>query len=708
MFDPRILVVTSCTGEKRFKPENQLQLDDFKNPELLQSRSAQLAKYLCPAGKMYTGSQHLQLMEGISILRQNRVAETIDLMILSAAYGLIGEEKKIVPYEVTFNTMTRIEVDRWATTLNIHADFEKKSQGYDLIFVLLGEKYLRSLKLPISNRDGQSTIFLTSRGSLKYLKASQPKNIAVMLSNIQAKHYGYGLVGLKGFLFKQFAEAVVQNSSILTTVYKKPELFSQVIENRAIQLNIPIKADNLVEYPTVGSILPSRGSANEVIDLKQYQNKLIRSGRSETAIEIAIPDLKPAANYALGIQYFIPEWDDRVDPRYNFIDDKNAANRDTYSDDVYAHQIYDRPNYNGILLSRVVFDKSQKKSKMLLEKGVHNYIRYPGQIMGDCGAFSYIQEDKPPYQTKEIVNYYHQLGFDYGVSIDHLIVGGFAKPGIREKRYALTIKNAEEFIQEHSKGEYKFTPIGAVQGWSPESYASAVKSYIEMGYKYIALGGIARAPTAEIVEILQAVYHHLTPTTRIHLFGVGRLNAVPIFRHLGVNSFDSASPLRKAWLDPTANYHTMSGKTYAAVRIPKSGSLRINNIVKAGIASLETLKQLEENALASLRRFDEGRLGIDETLDALTAYDLLLELPREGKVDAIQATKRMNKHAQMYRVLLEDRPWKDCSCKICADLGVEVVIFRGNDRNRRRGFHNTYVFNQRFKGLLNNTDEIGL
>jgi Queuine tRNA-ribosyltransferase len=704
MFYPRILVVTSCTGEKRFKPENQLQLDDFKNLELLQSRLPELAEYSCPAGQMYTGSQHLRLMEGMNILRQNRVAETIDLSILSAAYGLIGEDEKIVPYEVTFNTMKSEEVDCWATTLNIHADFEKKTQEYDLIFVLLGEKYLRSLKLPINNREGQSTIFLTSTGSLKYLKVFQPKNIALILSNIQAKRYGYGLVGLKGFLFKQFAEAVVQNPTILTKVYEQPELFSQIIENKSIQLNIPIEADDLGESPIIESI--------KVIDLKQYHNNSILlsrgsangSGRSETAIEISIPDLKPAANYDLGIQYFIPEWDDRVDPRYNFIDDKNAASRDTYHDDVYAHQIYDRPNYNGILLSRVVFDKSKKKSKILLEKGVHDYIRYSGQIMGDCGAFSYIQEDKPPYQTKDIIDYYHQVGFDYGVSIDHLIVGGFAKPGIREERYALTIKNAEEFINEHSKGAYKFTPIGAVQGWSPESYATAVKSYIEMGYKYIALGGIARAPTAEIVEILQAVYHHLTPTTKIHLFGVGRLNAVPIFRHLGVNSFDSASPLRKAWLDPTANYHTMSGKTYAAVRIPKSGSLRINNIVKAGIASLETLKQLEEKALASLRRFDEGRLAIDETLDALTAYDLLLELPREGKVDAIQANKRMNKHAQMYRVLLEDRPWKDCGCKVCVDLGVEVVIFRGNDRNRRRGFHNTYVFNQRFKGLLNNVD----
>jgi Queuine tRNA-ribosyltransferase len=562
MFDPRILVVTSCTGEKRFKPENQLQLDDFKNPELFQSRSAQLAEYICPAGQMYTGAQHLRLMEGISILRQERGAEAVDLVILSAAYGLIGEEEKIVPYEVTFNTMTSDEIDRWAMTLNVHADLEAIAQKYDLIFVLLGEQYLRALRLPIYSCDGQSTIFLTSTGSLKYLKTSQAKNVACILSNIQAKHYGYGLVGLKGFLFKKFAEAVIQNPNILSEIYKQPELFSQVIEERAIQLNIPLDENSLDATPA---------ESMKVIDLYQYHQNLPKLGRSETGAGISIPDFKPAANFDLGMEYFIPEWDDRVDPNYNYIEDLNTPGRDPYHDDIYAHQIYDRPNYNGILLSRVVFDKSKKKSKILLENGVHSYIRYSGKVMGDCGAFSYIQEEQPPYQTKEIIDYYDRVGFDYGVSIDHLIVGGFAKPGIREKRYALTINNAKEFIQEHSQGTYNFTPIGAVQGWSPESYAAAVKSYIEMGYQYIALGGLARAPTPEIIEILQAVYHHLTPTTKIHLFGVGRLNAVPIFRHLGVNSFDSASPLRKAWLDPTANYHTIAGKTMLPSEFLKVG-----------------------------------------------------------------------------------------------------------------------------------------
>lgn len=45
-----------------------------------------------------------------------------------------------------------------------------------------------------------------------------------------------------------------------------------------------------------------------------------------------------------------------------------------------------------------------------------------------------------------------------------------------------------------------------------------------------------------------------------------------------------------------------------------------------------------------------------------------------------------------YRNTLEKRPWEKCQCAICRRDGVEVIIFRGNNRNRRRGFHNTYVF----------------
>ena len=47
-----------------------------------------------------------------------------------------------------------------------------------------------------------------------------------------------------------------------------------------------------------------------------------------------------------------------------------------------------------------------------------------------------------------------------------------------------------------------FIPIGAVQGWDPESYKNAVKELQEMNYEYIALGGLARSNTKTVLSIL--------------------------------------------------------------------------------------------------------------------------------------------------------------------------------------------------------------
>jgi len=53
-----------------------------------------------------------------------------------------------------------------------------------------------------------------------------------------------------------------------------------------------------------------------------------------------------------------------------------------------------------------------------------------------------------------------------------------------------------------------------------------------------------------------------------------------------------------------------------------------------------------------------------------------------------------------YERLLRDRPWEQCNCPICTEYGIEVAIFRGNNRNRRRGFHNTRRFYDEFEADL--------
>lgn len=691
----RTLIITSCTGEKRFKPTNQLTLEDFKDEARLQSRSSELAEFACPASQIYTGLQHLRVIEAVELLRQSFGKEAIDLVILSAGYGLIPENQIIVPYEVTFNTMKGHEVDEWAKFLEVHQAFEKTIADYDLVFLLLGENYLRSLRLPVVTKPEQTLIFLTSKTSAALIKGLVANIFVLPLSNAEAKRYSYGLVGLKGFLLKRFAESVVSNPELLQKLYENPENFTQAIESQSTQLELPLR-------------LPE-------VQVKKSSNKKTQSDEDMEELEesegidfLPIPDLPPAPNIHLGMKYFIPEWDDRVDPNYDFLTDTCPPNRDHYADQVYAHELYPIPNYDGVLVSKVVIDQSKSKRGRVEAVGIHKFVRFPGNIMGDCGAFGYVKEEQPPYNTDEILDYYQRLGFNYGVSIDHLIVGPFAEPGIREKRYELTLKNANEFINKHKERGYSFTPMGVAQGWSPETYAQAVKENIQMGYDYIAIGGLARSPSKQIYKILEAVYPHLTSKTRIHLFGIARINTIPAFRHLGVNSVDSASFLRRAWLGSGANFHTISSKMYTAIRVPpvSDNGVRVKRLIEAGVAEEKTFRKLEQEALKALRDFDKGKLGLEETLEAVLAYDELIELPRDGKVDPKAQAKRSEKHQLMYRELLEDRPWKMCGCPLCEAVGIEIIIFRNNNRNRRRGFHNTYAFYKRFKDLLSQLEKV--
>lgn len=69
-------------------------------------------------------------------------------------------------------------------------------------------------------------------------------------------------------------------------------------------------------------------------------------------------------------------------------------------------------------------------------------------------------------------------------------------------------------------------------------------------------------------------------------------------------------------------------------------------------------------------------------------------------VYAYTAAMGDEKHRKGYRELLQNRPWDECDCPVCTELGIEVAIFRGNNRNRRRGFHNTRRFYDQFEREL--------
>jgi hypothetical protein len=128
------------------------------------------------------------------------------------------------------------------------------------------------------------------------------------------------------------------------------------------------------------------------------------------------------------------------------------------------------------------------------------------------------------------------------------------------------------------------------------------------------------------------------------------------------------------------NYLAMDGTYYTAIRIPEAGkSFRAKRMVSEGRASGPKVERLEERCMEAMTKFDQGKIGIAAVLDTLEEFDQLITPDRPSNRKLLQET-------------LEACPWRTCPCDICRRDGIQVVIFRGNNRNRRRGFHNTFVF----------------
>jgi hypothetical protein len=404
---------------------------------------------------------------------------------------------------------------------------------------------------------------------------------------------------------------------------------------------------------------------------------------------------------------------DCIDPGYDFATDSHSAGRQVYWDDQYPHEYMRTPPYDGILVSRAIVGDhrfpgryTSAQSMRFRRVGARKFLRFDGPtcidrpMYGDCGAFSYVNETEPPYTPEEMLEFYVDAGFTYGCSVDHVIfeferdssvMGGSVDS---RRRYEITLANAEEFLKLSCRFP-PFTPLGVVQGWSPASKAEAARRLEAMGYRYLAVGGMVPLNAKSIHLCLDAIRSRIRCQTRLHLLGFAKADEIGEFVKYDIESFDSTSPLLRAFKDASANYYVLrsDGKLdyYSAIRIPQSlENTRMMRAAKEGRYNQEDLVKLECHALTLVRAYDRGEVAIEAALAAMLAYSRVFmwdeRRTQEKNERALELTA-----AALTRTL-NDRPWKCCSCRVCQSAGVEVAIFRSSNRNKRRGFHNLGVY----------------
>jgi hypothetical protein len=417
------------------------------------------------------------------------------------------------------------------------------------------------------------------------------------------------------------------------------------------------------------------------------------------------------------LKFFLPDSQDSVDPSFDFEKEQRSKDRLRQRHDLYAHEVFTQPAFDGFLVSKSMVDGfgtlggryTLSQRLRLLQLGASAFFRVDRaphrlETMGDCGAFSYLKEKKPPYTVDEVLEFYAACRFDSGVSLDHVIIdylpeadapgaGPRAVPAALRQRQELTLTHARDFLHKHKAGRYAFKPLGVAQGWSPRSYAASVKELQQMGYDSIALGGMVPLKSQDILLCLEAIQAVRHPSTRLHLLGVNRTGHLAEFGRLGVASFDSTSPLRQAFKDARDNYY-WQGRTYTAIRIPQfKGNPELQQRIAQGKVSQERAYRLEKACLQAMKQFEAGKRPVSKVLEVILEYEQLY------------ASDSKRTHVEDYEKTLTDAPWRECPCDVCRQLGYHVILFRGAERNRRRGFHNIWSLYRQLQDSLKDLEQ---
>jgi Queuine tRNA-ribosyltransferase len=412
------------------------------------------------------------------------------------------------------------------------------------------------------------------------------------------------------------------------------------------------------------------------------------------------------------MRFYFPDSQDQIDPTFDFLNEERSPFRIRQRDDVYAHEILDPCPYDGMLISKAIVDGvaggagkySAQQRQRLYREGIREFFRLDAaagsslDTIGDCGAFQYVREAVPPYSIDEVIDFYVGIGVDAGISLDHVILGFELHPPLSDRllppewpeRQRLTIELAEQFITRHQQRRAEFVPVGVAQGWSPESYADSVAAIQDLGYQRIAVGGLVPQKTYEILAVLEAIDSVRNRDVELHLLGVTRTEEVASFQRYGVTSFDSTSPFRQAFKDDRDNFYGHD-RTWIALRVPQvDANPKLQRRIRAGEIDGRRARQLEQQALRVMREYEQGTADLHSAVAALREYERLHDDRRD--------------RSGWYHETLRDAPWRECDCAICMEVGIDVAIFRGTERNKRRGFHNLHVFRQRLNRQLEAAD----
>jgi hypothetical protein len=214
-----LLVVGSCTDKKNVCDcPYQLAEHDFDNPAVLASRETELANWALPAADLYMGWQHRYMMNGVNAIRRRFGSERCVVRIISAGYGLVDEDRSLVPYDATFHGKRPTWIYERAQRLGIPQALRQAIQDFEVVVFLLGKEYLLSTHPPLVPAPKQRFVFLTSKREIPM----HPSSTVVSAGRDECRAFHAVATRLKGKMFELFASGLCGRPEVWNEVLTDP------------------------------------------------------------------------------------------------------------------------------------------------------------------------------------------------------------------------------------------------------------------------------------------------------------------------------------------------------------------------------------------------------------------------------------------------------------------------------------------------------
>lgn len=178
-----ILVISPCSGTKRFDASIGChEVDTIERTRLL----SEYPDAVATADEMYIGREHEHIQSAVQQLNQ---FANVDWYIISAGFGVLSSDTQIPSYECTFSEIEQVRqrakrmglaVDELTNNELVEAVGRKKNipqdlgqilaDGYDLVFVVLGTKYLVASREALTAIPDDTTAFAyASEGAKEFI-----------------------------------------------------------------------------------------------------------------------------------------------------------------------------------------------------------------------------------------------------------------------------------------------------------------------------------------------------------------------------------------------------------------------------------------------------------------------------------------------------------------------------------------------------------